>query len=523
MDIRQIAQEKLKKAGITLQIDAYDEKILVRNPGAVFVCNQMAFGMDEWILVNLLARYFADVQLLHPYYSPLPRELKPLAILPKGIDLSDGFAGLRFSRRLTRACEKGTSVGLVLDFSENPIYHMGKNLQRNGVLRQLQRAGQPIVPIHLITDAATHLNPLLRSIQVMPFMGASQSLTIRVRVGAVISPQEMTQFHKNRIWGQYLQARIFSLGTRFQLSPEDFNQKKEQPIAAPLPPDELKQAFEQLDTRYIVTSRGQFDVYVAPFQALGNIMFEIGRLRELTFRTAGEGTGRPRDMDAFDLYYLQLIIYDRGEGKIAGGYRLGPGDVIFKRFGSPGFYVSNLFKLKQGFHPILQRAVELGRSYVVRDYQKHRLPLFLMWKGILCFLLENPHYRYLYGPVSISKDYTEASRSVIVEFVKKYFFDQEMSRLVEPRKPYRAKVPDVNTRLLAASMHGAFDALEDFVENIEPAHFKVPVLFRQYLKQNARFVAFNVDPNFADCLDGLMILDIHHLPESTIEALQQEK
>jgi hypothetical protein len=144
-----------------------------------------------------------------------------------------------------------------------------------------------------------------------------------------------------------------------------------------------------------------------------------------------------------------------------------------------------------------------------------------MWKGILSFLLANPDYRYLYGPVSISKDYSDASKSVMVEFVQRFFFDKSLAKLVAPRKPFRAYVKSVNTKILAESLHGEFEALEAFIETIEPAHFKVPVLFRQYLKQNAKFIAFNVDPNFADCLDGLMILDIQHLPQSTIDTLQQ--
>jgi hypothetical protein len=151
------------------------------------------------------------------------------------------------------------------------------------------------------------------------------------------------------------------------------------------------------------------------------------------------------------------------------------------------------------------------------------LPLFLLWKGILHFLLANPQYRYLYGPVSISKDFSEASRSVIVEFVRRFFYDKNLAKMVEPRKPYRVKIKSVDTKLLAQALQGEFEALEAFIETIEPAHFKVPVLFRQYLKQNARFIAFNVDPNFADCLDGLMILDIQHLPASTLEVLQEEK
>jgi hypothetical protein len=266
-------------------------------------------------------------------------------------------------------------------------------------------------------------------------------------------------------WGQFLQAKIFSLGSPFDIQPEQFTDEKpanQQALAEAADPDLIAADIAALNPEHLITSRGPFDVYVAPFIELPNAMFEIARLRELTFRTAGEGTGQPRDLDEYDLYYLQLIIWDREARKIAGGYRLGQGDRIFKRFGVNGFYTSSLFKLKKGFFPILSQAVELGRSYVVPDYQKHRLPLFLLWKGILHFLLANPQYRYLYGPVSISKEFSDISKSVIVEFVKRFCFDKELAAVVRPRKPFRIKTKSVNTRLLAEMLHGEFDALESF-------------------------------------------------------------
>jgi putative hemolysin len=249
-------------------------------------------------------------------------------------------------------------------------------------------------------------------------------------------------------------------------------------------------------------------------------MLEIARLRELTFRKVGEGTGRKRDMDEYDIYYLQLMIWDREKKQIAGGYRLGQGDHIFKKFGVNGFYTNSLFKLKRGILPTLKQSIELGRSYVIPDYQRHRLPLFLLWKGLLQFLVNHPQYRYLYGPVSISKHYSEVSKGVIIEFVRRNYFDHALAEYVRPRKAFKMKNKSVDVSILADHLKGEFEALEHLIEEIEPWHLQVPVLLRQYLKQNAKFIAFNVDPLFSDCLDGLMLLDIQHLPEGTIEMLK---
>lgn len=525
-DLYTLAQSKLDKARVTLDLDEYDRRLLAKSGGAVFVCNQLLPGLDEWVLLALLGEYFETVRIVYPYPTPAPKALKNIALRPVRAQFTDRFLRLSFFKKVAKSVKKGEAVALPIDFSDNPLSNFGRNLLRQQVLKQLRKSRQPVVPIHLQAD---HLpgGLLRRAVPGLPYQFTTEPVRISVRVGNPILPANIAAFPKTRLWSQFLQAKIFSLGSLFDVRPEGFTGSRpsgaQKPLAEPVQPGLISAEITALDPAYKITSRGQFDVYVAPFGALPNTMFEIARLRELTFRSAGEGTGEPRDLDEYDLYYLQLIIWDREANKIAGGYRLGQGDLIFRRFGVNGFYTNSLFKMKPGFFPVLQESVELGRSYVTPEYQKHRLPLFLLWKGILHFLLANPQYRYLYGPVSISKDYSDASKAVIVEFVRRFFFDRALAELVEPRKPFRAKLKSVNAGLLAEQLRGEFDALESLVETIEPAHFKVPVLFRQYLRQNAKFIAFNVDPNFADCLDGLMILDIAQLPESTLEALQQEK
>ena len=170
----------------------------------------------------------------------------------------------------------------------------------------------------------------------------------------------------------------------------------------------------------------------------------------------------------------------------------------------------------------MQQSVELGRSFVIRKYQKQRLPLFLLWKGILNFLLQNQRYRYLYGPLSISKYYSDISKSIIVAFIKRNYYDKKLARFLKPRKPFKVKVKNVDLDILVENFKGSITKLENFIEDVEPAHFKIPVLMKQYVRQNARFISFNVDPNFSDVLDGFMILDLKDVPDPTIEALKKE-
>jgi len=523
-----LAQNKLKKAGICLQMDAWDEKMLEQQLPAVFVCNALLPGLDEWMLMALLAGSLQDVQLLHPYPTPAPKMLSEVCIRPRPRKLSDGIQSIGFAKKLDKTVKKGQSVVLVIDFSDNPISHLGKNMLRRNILEQLYLSGVPIVPVHFQVEKTTG-GMLRKNLPVFThgLLNNKEEIQVSARIGQALTPADRAQFTKARIWGKFVQAKIFALGSTLDVQPGLFAGKKKEGQQQPLVPavdvQLLAADVAALSPECHVTARGPFDVYVAPAKALPNLMTEIARLRELTFRAAGEGTGKPLDMDAYDLYYLQLFVWDRESRRLVGGYRLGPGDAIFKKYGVNGFYTNSLFKIKTSFYPILEQAIELGRSYVAPDYQKHRLPLFLLWKGILHYLMANPRYRYLYGPVSISRFYSKVSKSLIVEFVKQYFYDEALAAMVRPRKPFRVRTKAVNTKLLAQNMKGEFESLESFVENIEPDHFKVPVLFRQYLKQNARFIAFNVDPLFADCLDGLMLLDIRDLPESTIEVLQQER
>jgi len=208
------------------------------------------------------------------------------------------------------------------------------------------------------------------------------------------------------------------------------------------------------------------------------------------------------DIDEFDLYFNQLVIWDNKNNKIAGAYRAGRGDEIMQQFGPKGFYIQSLFNIKKEFHPILEESLELGRSFIIKEYQRKPLSLFLLWKGILYFLLKNRQYRYLIGPASISNDFTKFSQSLIVDFFKANYFDKDLAKYIIPRKRFKVK------------QNPNFDN-EVFIKN-------TPVLFRKYMQLNARLLGFNVDPKFNNCVDGLMILDIFDVPLNTLQSLSKE-
>lgn len=290
-----------------------------------------------------------------------------------------------------------------------------------------------------------------------------------------------------------------------------------QTIIPPLSKDIISKEVAAIpfENRYV--ERGKFQVYIVQTSETPNVLKEIGRLREMTFREVGEGTGNEVDIDKYDEYYHNLFIWDQEDKRIIGGYRLGTGDNIFKEYGIEGFYINSLFRIQSPAYSILKKSLELGRSYVIKEYQKSYLPLFLLWQGILFFLLKHPQYRYLIGPVSISKYYSHTSKCMIVDFVKHHYFNKEIASYFQPRTPF---VPQLSHTSRLQKIGHELKDLEKFMLTIEPTHIKVPVLLKQYTKLNARFISFNLDPNFSDALDGLMLLDLNKLPEEIIRMLE---
>ena len=234
-------------------------------------------------------------------------------------------------------------------------------------------------------------------------------------------------------------------------------------------------------------------------------MREIGRLREEAFRAVSEGTGRSCDLDAFDDYYQHIFLWDAALGRIAGAYRVGHSDVILSRRGRKGLYTSTLFDIKRDFFRQLGPALELGRSFISPDYQKQYNALATLWKGIGQYVVRNPGYGKLFGPVSISNDYHCVSKDLMLSFLRCTRPHAALSHCVRPRNPVRAF-----RRLNATEVFDelTFDNISAMIADIEHDGKGMPVLLRHYLKLHAAIVDFNIDPSFSRVIDGLLVVDL---------------
>jgi putative hemolysin len=289
-----------------------------------------------------------------------------------------------------------------------------------------------------------------------------------------------------------------------------------QPIVDAVDPDQLAREIEALPADHVLHRDDGRVVCWARASQIPLTLTEIGRLREITFRGAGEGTGKSIDLDRFDKTYLHLFVFDLSDRAVVGAYRLGPTDELLHA-GPRGLYTSTLFDMKPELFRSMGPALEMGRSFVCDRYQKSASGLFLLWRGIGQFIARNPRYRVLFGPVSISAAYARASRELIVDFVRLGDHMHPLSRFVRPRHPFsRRRGASIDSGLPVARFLDDIHEVSGLVADIEPDQKGVPILLKQYLKLGGKMLGFNVDPKFRGVLDGLILVDLAETDAKTL-------
>lgn len=287
------------------------------------------------------------------------------------------------------------------------------------------------------------------------------------------------------------------------------------PIATSVSRELLESEIASLPTSTLLHKHHSLQVYLCHAHLIPQVLREIGIQRETTFRAVGEGTGLAIDLDEYDEFYLHLFLWDREQGKIVGGYRLGVVSQLLAALGSRGLYTSTLFGFSPELLTQLHSGIELGRSFVTPTYQGHPFVLSLLWKGIGTFVARNPQHHLLFGPVSISNDYSHLSRCLMVEFLRQEKMHDDWAALVQPRMPFVSSLPAPHERKIRECSN--VDHVTAVIADIEQDQKGVPTLLKHYLKLNARVLSFNVDENFANALDVLIVTDLLDAPEQTIK------
>jgi putative hemolysin len=272
-------------------------------------------------------------------------------------------------------------------------------------------------------------------------------------------------------------------------------------VAEPETPERLAREVAGLSACHTLYASGDYSVLVAQRQLIPTVMNEIGRLRELSFRSVGEGTGKARDIDAFDDWYMQLFVWQRKEQRILGAYRLCMTDVVRRQQGDVGLYTKTLFTYDAAFLDQLGPAIELGRSFVRLELQGAGRVLALLWRGIGHLISARPRYRTLFGPVSVSSAYSETSRQLIATRLCQGQYRHSLYGQALPRRPLAAgaapSCEDEDVRTLTKR-----------VSQLESDQKGLPILIREYVKLGGQFLAFSVDPDFQNAMDGLVVVNL---------------
>ena len=285
------------------------------------------------------------------------------------------------------------------------------------------------------------------------------------------------------------------------------------PVAHALPVQDLKMDLTKLPAEHHLLTSGEFDVYCTDAEHIPSLLHEIGRLRENNFRKVGEGTGLALDIDEFDRYYKHLFIWDRDNECLVGAYRLGLIDKSIQHKGLSGLYSRTLFHYGKNFLNTMGKSIEMGRSVIDEPYQKSMGALLLLWKGIATFVHRNPSYTHLFGPVSISNDYSEQARQLLADTMTLHHYDSKKAEYVTPSNPLPVQPKNWNTSMLTAL--DDLQLLSLVIARIDDGK-GVPVLLRQYLSLNGKLVSFNVDTSFNSALDGLLMVDLQQVPVKTL-------
>jgi putative hemolysin len=309
--------------------------------------------------------------------------------------------------------------------------------------------------------------------------------------------------------------RLAYLGLRFaELERQEVNQPAQPRSLAPLAVAEggarLAEELEELDRDKILARQGPLEVWCLSQSEAPHLLREVGRVRERTFREIGEGTGRALDLDRFDATYHHLVLWNRERREVVGGYRLVGTDVVLPVSGIAGLYTHTLFDYPLSLFDGLGPCLELGRSFVRREYQKSYAPLLLLWKSIGAYLVAHPRYRTLFGAVSITAEYQPLSRGLMVHYLRAHRLHTELSGNVRSRRPvYEPDSQDFDQMCREATRDLQDPAdLSALVASIEVDGKGLPTLLKEYLKLGARVLDFNVDEDFGNAVDGLIVIDL---------------
>lgn len=525
----------LSEMEVGIRVDAADEARIPASGPVVVVANHPYGMLDGAILTVLLTRIRPDVKILTNFLLADVPELSEHCIF---VDPFHTDRSVESSRRgLRQALAWVQQGGMLAIFPAGEVSHwqmppaqVADPVWNETAVRLIRRSGASALPVYFCGHNSvgfqllSMVHPRLRTAFLLQEFLQQEGKSVEVRIGSPIDNQSITGLASDRQATEYLRWRTYLLARRTKAEPSRLMAvrskivlKAQEPLAPAVDRDSLAQQVESLPPERCLAENGDFAVYLGMAPELSLLLKEVGRLRELTFRQVGEGTGKSVDLDRFDEYYWHLLLWHKTRRELVGAYRAGNTAEILRERGIGGLYTSTLFRYDERLFQNLGSALELGRSFVRPEYQRQYVPLLLLWKGIARLVATRADISVLFGAVSISNEYTKASRELIYRFFEARIQEDELASLVEPRRPFR---PSLLRHWDCRGMCHALRDLEELsqpITDLEADRKGLPILLRQYARIGGRLVGFNVDRRFSNVLDGLVVVDLRRTDPAVLE------
>lgn len=528
---------------IKFEIPEEDLKRLPKTGPYITVSNHPLGGIDGILLLKLMVEQDPDFKIIANFLlhriEPLKPYVMPVNPFENHKDAKSSVTGIKDA---LRHLSDGKPLG-IFPAGEVSTYKDDKLVVdkpwEEGAMRLIKKAKVPVVPIYFHAKNSrlfyflSRLSDTLRTAKLPSELLTQKDRVIKVRIGKPISVAEQAEHETLEAYTEFIRIKTYMLANPFEketklidtsnLNLTKITSRGPKDIATPAHLDKIMgevAALRKGDYRLLQSKN--YEVFFVSADKIPNILHEIGRLREITFREVGEGTNESLDLDQYDKYYHHMFLWDEDSKQIAGAYRMGLGSEIYKKYGIDGFYLHDLFRFEPELYDMMSKSIEMGRAFIVKEYQQKPMPLFLLWKGIVHTTLRYPEHKFLIGGVSISNQFSDFSKSLMIEFMKSHYYDPYIAQYIHPKKEYKVKLKDADKDFVFNEAEADLNKFDKFIEEVEPGNLRLPVLIKKYIKQNARVIAFNVDPLFNNAIDGLMYIRIADLPESTVKPVMEE-
>ena len=524
---------------IKFEIPEEDFKRLPKDGAYITISNHPLGGIDGILLLKLMLEREPNFKIIANFLlhriDPMKPYIMPVNPFENHKDAKSSVVGIKETLRHLR---DGKPLGM-FPAGEVSTYQDDKlvvdKVWEEGAIKVIRKAQVPVVPIYFHAKNSrlfyllSKINPTLRTAKLPSELLTQKDRVIKVRVGKPISVMEQNEYKSIEEYTEFLRKKTYMLANPFEKeskllqTPSLKIPKSPKAIVTATDQNKIEAEVKKLrskDCRLLQSKN--YEVFFADAKAIPYVLHEIGRLREITFREVGEGTNESIDIDKYDQYYHHMFLWDDETKKIAGAYRMGLGSEIFPKYGIEGFYLNDLFRFEPELNDMMFSSIEMGRAFIVKEYQQKPMPLFLLWKGIIHTTLRYPEHKYLIGGVSISNQFSDFSKSLMIEFMKSNYYDPYIAQYVHPKKAYKVKLKDADKDFILDEAEADLNKFDKLIDELEPGNLRLPVLIKKYIKQNARVIAFNVDPLFNNAIDGLMYIRIADIPESTMKPVMEE-